>query len=840
MEAGNELGERREVSDLQELIEQLGEAAGQCIYDWQQQINTKLILLECLTNGFTDAKVAVAMERPATGHPRKLVLKVCPPEDGTDRAHEPSRHAQALQYAPDFADEHLVDMLHEPLHVGDGVWVTFQALAGYSLRDTPPLSALLQGVANSGDGPEPPCTADELASVCGMIVRSLLDDWPAQCSSSAGPVGVGSFLEQQLRGRHQPSGSLHRWAKSHLPELLDGSSHRIELGSEVLLNPMALVGDRGLARDRSVVALTGPTHGDLQPQNILVPVRNIPRGADVLRKLSTYWLIDLSGFEPDAPLSFDPVHLLLSIVKHQLGRMADREQDALLRFIIDSDDESSGALLPTWLNLVVSSIVRATPGWIEPFMSEWREQMLLSTVACGLIFTGRSTTADALRRWFLRLAAHAGEAYMRHAEGHTANRPTVRPVVDASEADDPAAGQHTGPRGVSPAPTRSAPAETAGPPAVSADAEPSLVKDGRHRLKPDLVRASDELADRVWKQWTDEAAERRLVTPDPIRVRWERASNPVVGRIADAVGETPASRGEAPEVVLRRGDVSDLFAAYCTLRPGRGRLIIMGDEGAGKRTAAIRLLLDVLEYRSGIEDPADRTAIAVPVILTPHDWDPKRQTAASWLAQRVSTDCLLLGSRWRGRRAAKKLIREGRVALFLDGLDDMPERLRYLALRELDRQTSFRVVLLSRTTEMVTAASDAHLSSAMVIELRPVEPDEAANYLVRSQVEPLPPSWARLVDHIRQQPDSPVTQALDSPRMLGLVLDNYSGAGQVDELLDTSRFPHREAVEHHLLGRVQPAAYELQSRTSTRSYSLDQVQRWLGFLARLLRRDNTL
>jgi hypothetical protein len=92
-------------------------------------------------------------------------------------------------------------------------------------------------------------------------------------------------------------------------------------------------------------------------------------------------------------------------------------------------------------------------------------------------------------------------------------------------------------------------------------------------------------------------------------------------------------------------------------------------------------------------------------------------------------------------------------------------------------------------------------------ELQMVNRKEAADYLERCQVEPLPAPWKRLIDNLRQNGSSPVCQALDNPLMLTLVRDTYGHGEPVDELLDQERFPTRDTVEDHLLNRVVSTAY---------------------------------
>jgi hypothetical protein len=57
-----------------------------------------------------------------------------------------------------------------------------------------------------------------------------------------------------------------------------------------------------------------------------------------------------------------------------------------------------------------------------------------------------------------------------------------------------------------------------------------------------------------------------------------------------------------------------------------------------------------------------------------------------------------------GAVTAAGLLAAGKVAVILDGLDEIPGQLRPVALRALSQQATFRVVVLTRSAEMAAAA----------------------------------------------------------------------------------------------------------------------------------------
>lgn len=104
---------------------------------------------------------------------------------------------------------------------------------------------------------------------------------------------------------------------------------------------------------------------------------------------------------------------------------------------------------------------------------------------------------------------------------------------------------------------------------------------------------------------------------------------------------------------------------------------------------------------------------------------------------------------------------------------------------------------------------------AAAIELRAIDPAEAASYLERVQLDPPPEGWRDLIERIRSGPDSPLSRALDSPLTLTLVRDTYQSGDDARELLDFCDTTQQDAsadqaaedITGHLLDRVLAAAY---------------------------------
>ena len=359
----------------------------------------------------------------------------------------------------------------------------------------------------------------------------------------------------------------------------------------------------------------------------------------------------------------------------------------------------------------------------------------------------------------------------------------------------------------------------------------------------EIDQLTDLLAGAVKGQWTCAAADRGLLEPEPIPVRWRRPSLPIAGPVSAAVGSRRFSPLPGLPAVssqrLRSGQIADLHAVYGGL--GSGRLVIAGAPGAGKSGAAVLLLLAALKHRDEVLE-TERPLVPVPVIFTLHEWDPNTQRVQEWLTARLQQTYPLLGGKSGGGKASQ-LLAAGKLAVILDGLDEIPEALRPVALRALSQQAAFRLVVLTRSAEMAAAASHGLLEGAAAVELQDVDAVTAAGYLRRVQLHPPPRGWNELTRRLRRTADSSLAQALSSPLTLTLVRDTYRDEDDIRELLDfcdaADRRIQSDAIVDHLLDRVLPAAYARRPGYRPPRYDLRSAQHALRCLASRMNQDGT-
>ena len=220
----------------------------------------------------------------------------------------------------------------------------------------------------------------------------------------------------------------------------------------------------------------------------------------------------------------------------------------------------------------------------------------------------------------------------------------------------------------------------------------------------DLGEVADQLAIAVGAQWEAEAAIRRLNDPYPLPVSWVAADasltdswdSMVTLAVSGAGWRAPPPEGiwaaGPDELAGMGGQLAEVLARVPT-----GRLVVLGEPGAGKTMLMVRLVLDLLARRSG--------GGPVPVLASIASWNPAGQGLHGWLAPSSSSTILP----WRPRRQrtrteptqAEALLAAGLILPVLDGLDEIPEQVRGPAISRINDALRLgeQVVVTCRTRQ---------------------------------------------------------------------------------------------------------------------------------------------
>lgn len=343
-----------------------------------------------------------------------------------------------------------------------------------------------------------------------------------------------------------------------------------------------------------------------------------------------------------------------------------------------------------------------------------------------------------------------------------------------------------------------------------------------------LCSAQHDLAEAVYRQWMIEVGVRALRSPEPIRISWSSIDRSVAAEVSTVLAEDAV----VGRPLRLRGDIRQVAEVFRRVRARQ--LVILGEPAAGKSVTALLLTLDLLP-----DEP-------VPVLLTVSSWNPRKEDLHVWVARRIVEEYPALGnSDVYGPDVAMRLVTENRVLPVLDGLDEMSAALQPLAINAIDRAVTdqYPVVVTCRTGEYHKAVDEngRFLAHAAVVEIQQVDIDDAAKFLCGAN--PRSERWQQVFNHLRTDPDEPLTRTLRSPLMIDLARTVYAmPTRNPAERLDTARFPDQPTIEHHLLNAFLIVAYGdglAQPGSPPGSalirYSSERASEWLRFLATSLK-----
>lgn len=325
-----------------------------------------------------------------------------------------------------------------------------------------------------------------------------------------------------------------------------------------------------------------------------------------------------------------------------------------------------------------------------------------------------------------------------------------------------------------------------------------------------LDRVAKDLAMAVRRTWLKEAAHRGLTSPLPIAVQVRPADLRMVAHPSQWAAASRAVAVDDPEDIAQMltGTVVDIVDLYN--RVTTGRLVIVGAPGGGKTSAAVLLLLALYG--------TPRAEGRIPVWLPLGSWDPQTTSVEQWMAGQI------VATYGTPPAVARVLADSGRILPILDGLDEIPAELRPMALAALRSLDATPLVITCRTTEYAQAAADFVLDAAAVVEVVPVDPSTAADYLTHSGTADTT-RWDPVVAALHAPVPNPCQDVLRNPLMLSLARVVYrSPASDPGELTIQ---PTVDRVEARLLDGLIPAVFG----RDLADIRPEVAVRWLSFFA---------
>lgn len=254
----------------------------------------------------------------------------------------------------------------------------------------------------------------------------------------------------------------------------------------------------------------------------------------------------------------------------------------------------------------------------------------------------------------------------------------------------------------------------------------------------------------------------------------------------------------------------DRLQAVVDAVPSR-RLVVLGAPGAGKTVLAEQYALQLLRNRT-----ANR--YQVPVVFSLASWDPKTHLR-QWMAQELVAQYgfLFARSRWPWQRASQlavalRLVDERYIFPIFDGLDEMAEALRPLALTAINRRLRIGepMLLTSRPNEYANVVWERQqqLSRAAVVELHPLTLEDLRTYLPAKTLSAIP-KWQPVLDRLAAEDEGTepplLFPAFATPLTVAMATAAYNEPeADPSELLELG---DKFEVADHLFDKFVEAAY---------------------------------
>ena len=278
---------------------------------------------------------------------------------------------------------------------------------------------------------------------------------------------------------------------------------------------------------------------------------------------------------------------------------------------------------------------------------------------------------------------------------------------------------------------------------------------------------------------------------------------------------------------------------YFTSEAGR-RLVILGAPGAGKTVLAVTLTVGLLEQRENA--PAEqRRNLPVPCLFYLPSWNPDGAGLEDWLAEQ-------LASRFRvGRKAAERLVRDGKVLPVLDGLDEMDSQQTSSARSQaavtrinehIAKTTPCQIVVICRSGVKHYERLARRIADAREVTVQSLTPAQMISYIrLQNPDEPALAAWQPVLDALHSGgPGGSVIRAeLNSPwRLVAAVVygREHDPATLLPTREETTRA--RAAYPGRVSGLLMKAVLDARIAASGTRRRPASVTRRLHMLAALL------
>ena len=314
------------------------------------------------------------------------------------------------------------------------------------------------------------------------------------------------------------------------------------------------------------------------------------------------------------------------------------------------------------------------------------------------------------------------------------------------------------------------------------------------------------MLERVRRVWVERVLEHPPGGLRPLALQLEERPDAVSDRWG------PALEGAAPRMLPPGTALAEVFDAH------DGELLLLGEPGAGKTTLLLRLAAVLIEraQRDG--------SLPIPVVFPLAPWAAHRGPLEAWLVEELSLRYDV------PRRLAREWVAQDEVLPLLDGLDELPARLRGACVAAVDAFRSSReggflgLVVTSRRAEY--EALGVRLGVAGAVLVHPLGPDEVERFLEGAGGQ---------LDGVRAalRADAMLRQLATSPLLLSVMALAYQGAPAAALPAQGSL----EARRTQLFGTYVQRMLTRRRSGAAAGYPEEETRRRLAWLAQALTRQ---
>jgi DNA polymerase III delta prime subunit len=237
-----------------------------------------------------------------------------------------------------------------------------------------------------------------------------------------------------------------------------------------------------------------------------------------------------------------------------------------------------------------------------------------------------------------------------------------------------------------------------------------------------------------------------------------------------------------------------------------GKLLILGDPGGGKTTT-------LLELARGLLRRAERDGQhPIPVVFNLSSWSAGHDTLEKWLAEELNAKYQV------PRPVAETWVRDDKLTLLLDGLDEVAQSEREMCVKAINtyRQSHgfVDIVICSRTEDYEALSTRLLLNGAVIIQ--PLDDTQIEAYLDGFGAETATLRRTLMSDH-------ELHELARSPLMLNVMAQAYQG--------DTSSglIPSGDNIRRGLFDQYTRRMFIRKGNETT--YTPEQTGRYLSWLA---------